>query len=54
MTFVKPYSGLNYSQYQTFVRECKQVFQTRPTPYCKEVDKVLYGIGALERTLSAT
>ena len=48
--FVKPYSGLNYAQYQTFVREFEYVFRTRPTTYRKEVDKVLYGIGALEGT----
>ena len=52
--FVKPYSGLNYAQYQTFVRECEHVFRTRPTTYRKEVDKVLYGIGALEGTPSTT
>lgn len=52
--FVKPYSGLNYAQYQTFVRACEHVFRTRPTTYRKEVDKVLYGIGALEGTPSTT
>lgn len=52
--FVKPYSGLNYAQYQTFVRACEHVFRTRPTTYRKEFDKVLYGIGALEGTPSTT
>ncbi len=54
LPFVKPYSGLNYAQYQTFVRECEYVFRTRLTTYRKEVDKILYGIGELERTPSTT
>ena len=52
--FIKPYSDLNYAQYQTFVRECEYVFRTRHTTYRKEVEKVLYGIGELEGTLSTT
>ncbi len=52
--FIKPYSGLNYAQYQTFVREYEDFFRTRPTIHRKEVDKVLYGIGELEGTLSTT
>ncbi len=51
VSFVNPYFSLNYTQYQTFVRECKHVFWTRPTTYRKEIDNVLYGIGALEGTL---
>lgn len=44
----KPYSGLNYAQYQSFVRSCEHLFCTRPTTYRREVHKVLYGIGLLE------
>ncbi len=51
---VKPYAGLYYPQYQTFVRECEHVFQTRPTNQRKEVDKVLYGKSVLEETPSTT
>ncbi len=50
--FVKPYSDLNYAQYQTFMRAFENVFRTRSTTHRKEVDKVLYGIGVLERTPS--
>ncbi len=49
--FVKPYFGLHYREYQTFVRECEHVFRTRPTSHRKEVDKVLYGIGAEKELL---
>ncbi len=51
MPFVKPYSSLNYAQYQTFVRLSEHVFRSKPTTYRKEVDKVLYLISALEGTL---
>lgn len=44
----KPYSGLNYAQYQSFVRSCEHLFCTRPTTYRRDVHKVLYGIGLLE------
>ena len=50
MPFVKPYSSLNYAQYQTFVRLSEHVFRTKPTTYRKEVDKVIYWISALEET----
>lgn len=45
---IKTYSGQNYTEYLSFVRACEHVFCTKPTTYRKEVDKVLYGIGALE------
>ncbi len=52
--FVKPYSGLYYGQYQSFVRECEHLLQTKPITYRKNVDKVLYHIDALEGTLFTT
>ncbi len=51
---VKAYSGSNYSAYQSFIRSCEHVFRTRPVTYRKDVDKVLYGIGALEGNPSTT
>ena len=51
---VKAYSGSNYAAYQSFIRACEHVFRTRPVTYRKDVDKVLYGIGALEGTPSTT
>lgn len=51
---VKAYSGLNYGQYQSFIRACEHVFRTRPVTYRKNVDKVLYGTGALEGNPSTT
>lgn len=50
----KPYSGLNYAQYQGFVIACEHLFDTRPTTYGKDVQKVLYGIGLLDGTPSTT
>lgn len=46
---VKAYSGSNYAAYQSFIRACEHVFRTRPVTYRKDKDKVLYGIGALEK-----
>lgn len=51
---VKAYSGSNYAAYQSFIRSCEHVFRTRPVTYRKDVDKVLYGIGALEGNPSTT
>lgn len=50
----KTYSGLNYTEYLTFVRACEHVFCTRPTTYRKDTDKVLSEIGALEEAPSIT
>ncbi len=50
----RAYSGLNYWQYQSFICACKHLLRTRPVIYQKDVDKVLYGIGALEGTPSIT
>ena len=52
--FVKLYLGQNYTQYQNYIRVCKHVFNTRPTTYRKDADRVLYGIGALEGTPSSS
>lgn len=52
--FAKPYSGLNYAHYQSFVRSCEHLFCTRPTTYRRDVHKVLYGIGLLEGTPSTS
>ena len=51
---VGTYSGLKYGQYQSFIRVCEHLFCTRPVTYRKDVNKVLYGIGALEGTPSIT
>lgn len=50
----KPYSGLDYAHYQSFVRSCEHLFCTRPTTYRRDVHKVLYGIGLLEGTPSTS
>lgn len=50
----KPYSGLNYAHYQSFVGSCEHLFCTRPTTYRRDVHKVLYGIGLLEGTPSTS
>lgn len=50
----KPYSGLNYAQYQSFVIACEHLFSTRPATYREDVDKVLYGIGLLKGTPSTS
>ena len=52
--FAKAYSGQTYAHYQSYIRACEHVFDTRPTTYRKEADRVLYGIGALEGTASIT
>ena len=51
---VRAYSGANDAAYQGFIYACEHVFCTRPVTYQKDVDKVLYGIGALEGTASRT
>ena len=45
---VKAYSNLNYGQYRNFICACEHVFRTRPVTYQRDVDKQLYGMGALE------
>lgn len=50
----KPYFGLDYAHYQSFVRSCEHLFCTRPSTYRRDVHKVLYGIGLLEGTPSTS
>ena len=52
--FAKAYSGQTYAHYQSYIRACEHVFDTRPTTYRKEADRVLYGVGALEGIPSIT
>ena len=39
---VKLYMGHLYSQLQTYIRGCQHVFNTRPTTYRKDFDRVLF------------
>lgn len=51
---IKAYSGSNFAIYQSFIKAYEHVFRMRLVSYCKDVDKVLYGIGALEKNASTT
>ena len=51
---VRAYSDVNNAAYQDFIRACEHVFRTRPVTYQKDMDKMLYGIEALEGIASTT
>ncbi len=46
---VKSYSGGSFFELQTFERSFEDVFDVRPTTYRKDVDRVFFGRGELER-----
>lgn len=54
LPFVEVYSGQTYGHYQSYIRSCEHVFDTRPTTYRLDTDRVLYGVGVLRGTPSTT
>lgn len=54
MPIVEVYSGQTYGHYQSYVRSCEHVFDTRPTTYRLDTARVLYGVGVLRGTPSTT
>ncbi len=54
LPFVQVYSGQTYGHYQSFICSCEYVFDTRPTTYQLNTDRVLYGVGVLRSTLFTT
>lgn len=54
LPIVKVYSGQTYGHYQSYIRSCEHVFDTRPTTYRTDTAGVLYGVGALRGTRSTT
>ena len=54
LPFVEVYSGQTYGHYQSFIRSFEHVFDTRPTNYRLDADRVLYGVRVLRGTPSTT
>lgn len=54
LPIVEVYSGQTYGHYQSYVRSCEYVFDTRPTTYRLDTACVLYGVGVLRGTPSTT
>ncbi len=51
---IKLYMGHSYSQLQTYIRGCQYVFNTCPTTYRKDSNRVLYRIGSLKENSVTT
>lgn len=54
LPLVEVYSGQTYGHYQSYIRSCEHVFDTRPTTYRLDIDRLLYRVGVLRGTPSTT